>query len=112
MDPNVWHKRCKYTCWWVLIRGGNQIVFFFSHCAAHLSVSSLQTEASIVLVVHTCNPSNLGGWDWEDGSSKPDWANSLPVSKITRAKWTGGVAQAAECLLCKHKALSPQTHQR
>jgi hypothetical protein len=35
------------------------------------------------------------------------------ISKITRAKWTGGVVQAVEHLLCKPKALSsnpsPQT---
>jgi hypothetical protein len=29
-----------------------------------------------------------------------------PISKITRAKWTGGVAQAVEHLFCKCKALS------
>jgi hypothetical protein len=29
-----------------------------------------------------------------------------PISKIIRGKWTGGVAQAVECLLCKYKALS------
>jgi hypothetical protein len=28
------------------------------------------------------------------------------ISKITRAKWIGGVAQAVECLLCKLTALS------
>jgi hypothetical protein len=28
-----------------------------------------------------------------------------PISKITKAKWTGGVAQAVESLLCKHEAL-------
>jgi hypothetical protein len=28
------------------------------------------------------------------------------ISKITRAKWAGGVAQVVECLLCKHEALS------
>jgi hypothetical protein len=27
---------------------------------------------------------------------------SLGISKITIVKWTGGVAQAKECLLCKH----------
>jgi hypothetical protein len=27
------------------------------------------------------------------------------ISQITRAKWTGGVAQAIELLLCKCKAL-------
>jgi hypothetical protein len=29
-----------------------------------------------------------------------------PISKITRAKWTGGMAQAIEHLLCKCEALS------
>jgi hypothetical protein len=34
--------------------------------------------------------------------------NSLQdsISKITRAKWTGDVAQAVQCLLCKPEALS------
>jgi hypothetical protein len=36
------------------------------------------------------------------------------ISKITRAKWTGGVVQEEECLLCKCTALSskPQSHQK
>jgi hypothetical protein len=29
-----------------------------------------------------------------------------PISEITRAKWTGDVVEAAECLLCKCKAES------
>jgi hypothetical protein len=29
-----------------------------------------------------------------------------PISKITRAKWTGGVVQAVERLFCKSEALS------
>jgi hypothetical protein len=29
-----------------------------------------------MLVAHTCNPSYLGGRDYEDHSSKPAWANS------------------------------------
>jgi hypothetical protein len=32
--------------------------------------------------------------------------HETPISKITRAKWTGGVTQAVEHLLCKHKTLS------
>jgi hypothetical protein len=30
-----------------------------------------------------------------------------PISKIIRAKWTGGVAQTVEHLLCKQESLSP-----
>jgi hypothetical protein len=39
---------------------------------------------------------------------RPAWANSSqdPMSKITTAKWTGGVAQAIKHLFCKRKALS------
>jgi hypothetical protein len=35
-------------------------------------------------------------------------ANSFqdPISKITRVKWTRGVPQVVEYLLCKHKAQS------
>jgi hypothetical protein len=36
-----------------------------------------------------------------ESNSSPD-----PFSKITRTKWTGGVAQAVEYLLCKYKALN------
>jgi hypothetical protein len=37
--------------------------------------------------------------------SKPAQENSLGdlISLITRAKWTGGVAQVIESLLCKHE---------
>jgi hypothetical protein len=34
-----------------------------------------------------------------------------PISKITIAKWTGGVVQAVRCLLCKHEALSSNSSQ-
>jgi hypothetical protein len=59
-------------------------------------------------VAHTRNPNYLGGWDHEGHSSRPAWTNNSqdPVSKITRAKWTGGVAQVLECPLCKCEALS------
>jgi hypothetical protein len=42
----------------------------------------------LVLVTHTCNPSYLGGWDWEDCSLRPAWANSFrhPVFKKKRKK--------------------------
>jgi hypothetical protein len=54
--------------------------------------------------------------DREDRGLRPVWANSLqdPISKITRTKWTGGVAKVVEHLLCKHKTLSskPQSHKQ
>jgi hypothetical protein len=46
----------------------------------------------------------LRGWDQEDHSLRPAWANSLgdPIyKKVTKAKWTEDVAQAVDCLLCK-----------
>jgi hypothetical protein len=60
---------------------------------------------SQALVAHSCNPSYLGGWDWEDCNLRPTRTNSWwePISRITRAKWTAGVAQAVEHLLCKHR---------
>jgi hypothetical protein len=59
-------------------------------------------------MAHTYNPSYLGGLGQENCSLRPSWANSLqdPISKITREKWTGGVTQAVQCLLCKCEALS------
>jgi hypothetical protein len=39
---------------------------------------------------------------------RPTWANSSrdPITKITKAKWTGGAAQAVEYLFNKHTALN------
>jgi hypothetical protein len=44
----------------------------------------------------------------EDCSSRPAQANSSqdPISKKTTRKWTRGMAQAVEHLLCKCKVLS------
>jgi hypothetical protein len=58
-------------------------------------------------VAHVCNPSNLRGWDQEDFGSSLAQVNSYwgppspPISKITRAKWTGSLAQAIELLSSK-----------
>jgi hypothetical protein len=35
--------------------------------------------------------------------------HKTPSPKVTRAKWTGDLAQVVEHLLCKHKALSLNT---
>jgi hypothetical protein len=59
-------------------------------------------------VAHACNPSYLRSWDEKDCSLRPAWGNGLrdSIFKITKAKWTGGMAQVVEHLLCKHEALS------
>jgi hypothetical protein len=59
-------------------------------------------------MAHICNPSYLEGLDQEDQSWGPAWVNSSQdaISKIIRAKWTEGVVQAVEHLLCKCEALS------
>jgi hypothetical protein len=71
-----------------------------------------QGDVNQVMVAHACNPSYLGSWDLEDHSLRPTWANSswYSTSKITRAKWTRGVAQRVERLLCKHGALSSNSN--
>jgi hypothetical protein len=52
---------------------------------------------------------DTGEADQENGGWRPAQADSskTPISKITRAKWTGGVAEAVEHLLCECEALSP-----
>jgi hypothetical protein len=60
---------------------------------------------------YTCNPTYLGGWDWEDCEDcglRPAQGNTLwdSISKITRAKWIGTETQVVEHLLCRCEALS------
>jgi hypothetical protein len=59
-------------------------------------------------VAHAYNPRYLGGRYGEDCSLRLAQANSSKylISKKTRAKWTGGVVQAVQHLLCKCEALS------
>jgi hypothetical protein len=55
------------------------------------------------------NTSYVGGYYQENCGSKSAWAKYFmrpPISLITRAKWTGGVAQAVELLLYQCEALS------
>jgi hypothetical protein len=55
-------------------------------------------------------PISLGTWEAESGEAwfedSPDKEFLKLISKITRAKLPGGVAQEVEPLLCKCKALS------
>jgi hypothetical protein len=59
-------------------------------------------------VAHAYNLSYLGGLDQEDHSSRPAQAKSSqePISKLSKEKWTGGVAEVIKCLLWKYKTLS------
>jgi hypothetical protein len=41
-----------------------------------------------------------------DGSQHRQTVNKIPIFKITRAQWTGAVAQVVKCLPRKLKALS------
>jgi hypothetical protein len=55
----------------------------------------LKKSSSWALVAHTCNANYVGGWHQNDWGSRPAQANNSKdiISEITRAKWTGGVAQ-------------------
>jgi hypothetical protein len=55
-------------------------------------------------MAHAYNPSYLVVSNREHHSSRLPQQD--PISKITRAKWTGGMVQAVEHLLCKCEALS------
>jgi hypothetical protein len=54
-------------------------------------------------MVYACNPNYLGRWDREDHGLRPVQAL---ISKITRAKWIGGMAQAVEHLLWECESVS------
>jgi hypothetical protein len=88
-----------------------RITFIFSDSSffsLSQNSSSLKSKPSQALVAHAYNPSYLGGWDWEDCGLRPLKENSSqdPVSKVTRVKWTGGMAQGVQHVFCKHGTLS------
>jgi hypothetical protein len=105
-------------CPWLVSKGS---CHFLCHSASymplpqdafHMSLPApvIDNYFSLAPVAHACNPSYLGGSDQGriNCDLRPAWANSSrdSIFKITRAKWTGGVAQAVELLLCKSEALS------
>jgi hypothetical protein len=51
-------------------------------------------------MTHACNPSYLESGDLEGDGTRSAQAKSVqdPISKITREKWTRGVAQLVEKL--------------
>jgi hypothetical protein len=63
-------------------------------------------------VAYVCNYSYLKGWDWKDHRGQT--GQIFCSDKITRVKWTGGVAvaQVVEHLLCTWSPeFKPQSHQ-
>jgi hypothetical protein len=50
------------------------------------------------------------GVQWFETSLCKQFLRAPLISKITTAKWTGGVVQAVEYLLYKHEALSPNSN--
>jgi hypothetical protein len=55
---------------------------------------------SQTMVAYACNPSYLGGSDWEDHGLR-QIVSETPISRTTRAKWTRGVAQVLQHVLCE-----------
>jgi hypothetical protein len=65
---------------------------FFYICVICVNMSISIHMQCWVLVAHTYNPSYLGSRDQEDHSLRPAQVLKTSSPKITRAKWTGGVA--------------------
>jgi hypothetical protein len=59
------------------------------------------------VMICSCHPSYSGRYKTGDLRSRPAWAKKRDhISKITRAKCAGGMAQGAECLPIKCEATS------
>jgi hypothetical protein len=59
-------------------------------------------------VAHTCNLnySEVEIWRTAVQDQHKQIVHETPISKISREKWTGGITQAIECMLCKYESLS------
>jgi hypothetical protein len=90
-------QRVKW--WWTEVSGGAS----GRYCSKETDIKPGTGGSS-----HARNLNYLGGWDREDCSlrSAQEYSSQALISKITRAKWTGGLAQVVEWLLCKYEAPS------
>jgi hypothetical protein len=88
-EPNLLRWECRMRK-----REGSQQPAHWCQCG---------TVEKLAPMAHACNPIYLGSWDREDHGWRSAWASSFQdsISKITRSKWAGGVAQSVEYLLCK-----------
>jgi hypothetical protein len=48
------------------------------------------------MVVHNCNPSYLGGGDWEVRGQPGEKVSETPLKKLTKPERAMGVAQVGE----------------
>jgi hypothetical protein len=56
------------------------------------------------MVLHTCHLSDSREYKIRESQSRLPWAkNQDPISKITRAKFAGGIIKAVDCLPGKLK---------
>jgi hypothetical protein len=74
-------------------------------------------NASLVPLAHTCNPSYLGDWDWENGSSRPTWARIVhkPPSPKTwpeRNDWRCCSSSRVPALQAWNPEFKSQSHQK
>jgi hypothetical protein len=73
----------------------------------------IRSKESWVQELMAVIPATWGAVIWRRKvQSQPSQVRETPISKITRAKWTGGVAQVVEYLPCKSKALSSKPRPR
>jgi hypothetical protein len=74
--------------------------------------NSITTNA--IRIIRKRESSNLKITWWRGWRLKAPQANNSwdPISKITRAKWTGGAAQVAEYLQAQSPKLKPQCHRK
>jgi hypothetical protein len=71
-----------------------------------LCSSKASTEVGIISDFCTGHNSPARESVWGQCCQPGPMGHETPPLKITRAKWTGGVAQVVECLIDKHKTLS------
>jgi hypothetical protein len=96
LNGNHWILSVEWMTW--RATGKSDVLEKKGQRSFKMRANKLEMKISWAPMAPTYNPIYLGNWDWEDLGSRPVPANSseASISKITRAKWTGGVAQVIE----------------